>query len=483
MTSLRARSTSSAACTEARRGAGERHAPSCDVHPPDRVLDRKALEDGHGVRDAVARVEHDARRPSGGVAARSRSHSSALRRIAQGGGKARRDDAQGEDGLHRHVHGGHVERLEEDLRGLLAVRVGVERRLGEEDRVLQGREGRERGARQWEGKEGNERDDAPLQTTCATPRCTRGTISAPCRPSRSRFRAPSGSCRRESRCKCASAVGPSPCTSHSTRAVVEWVSEHAGERPREERDVLDAQQTPELLRLPADECVALDRARHDPSVLWPTCTSYHESAAVASRQEEQGRGREGGRTDVRREVGRRVVRACEAGLEGAGPLVDDDGLVERVHDRVCERGSGREEVSAVDRGGEGPRRGAGARSGVPRCPKDPRDLAALASARPAQCSISPRPLFAHSRAGWGKVGERRTCWCTSCSERLQTILKGGTRPWYAPCEVAACWRALTRRGEDATRAMKLLRALARVAGAAVGSVWCSKAVCEQQQAR
>lgn len=352
MTSLCARSTSSAACTEARRRAGERDAPSCDVHPPDRVLDRKALEDGHGVRDAVARVEHDARRPSRGVAARSWSHSSALRRVAQGGGKARRVDAQGEDGLHRHVHGGHVERLEEDLRGLLAVRVGVERRLGEEDRVLQGREGRERGARQWEGKEGNERDDAPLQTTCATPRCRRGTISAPCRPSRSRFRAPSGSCRRESGCKCASAVGPSPCTSHSTRAVVEWVSEQAGERPREERDVLDAQQTPELLRLPADERVALDRARHDPRMLWPTCTSYAESAAVASKQAEQGRGREGGRTDVRREVGRRVVRACEAGLEGTGPLVDDDGLVERVHDRVCERGSGREEVSAVDRGGE-----------------------------------------------------------------------------------------------------------------------------------
>eukprot|EP00962_Isochrysis_galbana_P018636 scaffold5373_cov103-Isochrysis_galbana.AAC.7 len=73
-----------------------------------------ALVDGHSVRDAVARVHHDTR------------------------GAARR--VQGEDGLDGDVHGRHVEGLEHDLRHLLTVGLGVERRLGEEDRVLLGRD-------------------------------------------------------------------------------------------------------------------------------------------------------------------------------------------------------------------------------------------------------------------------------------------------------------------------------------------------------
>lgn len=41
-----------------------------------------------------------------------------------------------------------------------------------------------------------------------------------------------------------------------------------------------------------------------------------------------------------------MVRACEAGFEGSGPLVNDDGLIERVH---CVRL--RDEVGEVSAGG------------------------------------------------------------------------------------------------------------------------------------
>ena len=63
--------------------------------------------------DAVARVEDDAGGAAGGV--------------------------EGQHGLDGDVHGGHVERLEHDLGHLLAVGLWVERRLGEEHRVLLGR--------------------------------------------------------------------------------------------------------------------------------------------------------------------------------------------------------------------------------------------------------------------------------------------------------------------------------------------------------
>ena len=75
---------------------------------------RVALVDGHGVRDAVAGVHHDA------------------------GGAARR--VQREHGLDGDVHGRDVEGLEHDLGHLLAVGLRVERGLGEQDRVLLGRD-------------------------------------------------------------------------------------------------------------------------------------------------------------------------------------------------------------------------------------------------------------------------------------------------------------------------------------------------------
>eukprot|EP00411_Alexandrium_monilatum_P109640 CAMPEP_0175688620 /NCGR_PEP_ID=MMETSP0097-20121207/28971_1 /TAXON_ID=311494 /ORGANISM="Alexandrium monilatum, Strain CCMP3105" /LENGTH=180 /DNA_ID=CAMNT_0016995635 /DNA_START=693 /DNA_END=1232 /DNA_ORIENTATION=+ len=64
------------------------------------------------MRHAVARVQHNPRGPAGGV--------------------------QREHGLRRNEERGHTKGLEEDLRGLLAVPAGVERRLGEQHRVLFG---------------------------------------------------------------------------------------------------------------------------------------------------------------------------------------------------------------------------------------------------------------------------------------------------------------------------------------------------------
>ena len=61
----------------------------------------------------VARVEHNAGRTAGRV--------------------------EREDGLDGDVHGRRVERLEHDLRHLLAIGLRVERRLRKEDRVLLGR--------------------------------------------------------------------------------------------------------------------------------------------------------------------------------------------------------------------------------------------------------------------------------------------------------------------------------------------------------
>ena len=74
------------------------------------MRERVTLVDGDGVGDTVARVEDDTGGTSGSV--------------------------QREDGLDGDVEGGRVEGLEHDLGHLLAVDLGVERRLGEEDRVL-----------------------------------------------------------------------------------------------------------------------------------------------------------------------------------------------------------------------------------------------------------------------------------------------------------------------------------------------------------
>jgi len=83
------------------------------VGAADGVRQRVALVDGHGVRDAVARVQHDA----GGAAGR----------------------VQREDGLDGDVGGRRVEGLEHDLGHLFAVGLGVQRRFGQQDGVVLGR--------------------------------------------------------------------------------------------------------------------------------------------------------------------------------------------------------------------------------------------------------------------------------------------------------------------------------------------------------
>ena len=83
-----------------------------EVKAVDGVGQGVALVDGHGVRDAVTAVEHDTGGATGGV--------------------------QREDRLDGDVHGGDVEGLEHDLGHLLAVRLGVEGRLGEQHGVLLG---------------------------------------------------------------------------------------------------------------------------------------------------------------------------------------------------------------------------------------------------------------------------------------------------------------------------------------------------------
>ena len=81
-----------------------------DVVAHHRVRQREALEDGHRVSHAVARVEHHAGRASGRV--------------------------QTEHGLHGDVQSGRVERLEEDLGHFLAIATRIQRRLGQQHRML-----------------------------------------------------------------------------------------------------------------------------------------------------------------------------------------------------------------------------------------------------------------------------------------------------------------------------------------------------------
>ena len=78
------------------------------------MRERETLVDGDRVRDTVAGVEHDTRGATGRV---KREH-----------------------GLDGDVECRRVERLKHDLRHLLPVRLRVERRLGEEDGVLLGRD-------------------------------------------------------------------------------------------------------------------------------------------------------------------------------------------------------------------------------------------------------------------------------------------------------------------------------------------------------
>ena len=86
----------------------------CDGNVLDRAPDHVPLRTGDDVRDTVAGVEHDTRGATGRV--------------------------KREYGLDGDVECRRVERLKHDLRHLLAVRLRVERRLREEDRVLFGRD-------------------------------------------------------------------------------------------------------------------------------------------------------------------------------------------------------------------------------------------------------------------------------------------------------------------------------------------------------
>lgn len=72
----------------------------------------EAFIDGDSVRNTVTRVQHDASRATRGV--------------------------EGEDGLDGNIESGDVERLEHDLRHLLSVHLGAQRRLSEQHRVLLG---------------------------------------------------------------------------------------------------------------------------------------------------------------------------------------------------------------------------------------------------------------------------------------------------------------------------------------------------------
>jgi hypothetical protein len=76
------------------------------------VRQRETLIDGHNVGDTIARVKHDTRSAARSV---KRKHS-----------------------LDGDIKSGGIECLEDDLRHLFSVRLGVDGRLGEEDRVLFG---------------------------------------------------------------------------------------------------------------------------------------------------------------------------------------------------------------------------------------------------------------------------------------------------------------------------------------------------------
>ena len=85
---------------------------TCQVQTENGVGQGVSLVDGHGVGDAIARVEHDSGGTAGGV--------------------------QREHGLDGDVHGGGVEGLEHDLSHLLPVGLRVEGGLGQKHWVLLG---------------------------------------------------------------------------------------------------------------------------------------------------------------------------------------------------------------------------------------------------------------------------------------------------------------------------------------------------------
>lgn len=104
---------------------------------------------------------------------------------------SRRSDVQRKDGLDGGVERGDVEGLEEDLRSLFPVGVWVQRCFGKQYWVLQMR--RKVRIPPPRARRRAKVSGPPLRACAALP-SRRGTISAPCRPSRSRSRVILGSC-------------------------------------------------------------------------------------------------------------------------------------------------------------------------------------------------------------------------------------------------------------------------------------------------
>merc|ERR1719419_2203439 len=89
-----------------------RDVPSRQIQPLHGVRQTVPFVNGHSVSHSVARIQHDPRGPPRSV--------------------------QREHRLDRHVESRRIERLEHDLRHFLAVRLGIQRRLGQQNRVLLG---------------------------------------------------------------------------------------------------------------------------------------------------------------------------------------------------------------------------------------------------------------------------------------------------------------------------------------------------------
>ena len=110
---------------------------------------REALIDGHHVADAISRVQHDAccatrREPTTQHMPSVNEADSDVGRLASLSVSLSVWNVQAQHGLHRQEQGRRVEGLEEDLGGLLAVAARVQRRLGQQHRMLLGSHGERR---------------------------------------------------------------------------------------------------------------------------------------------------------------------------------------------------------------------------------------------------------------------------------------------------------------------------------------------------
>ena len=124
--------------------------PSSEIDALNGMRHREALIDGHHVADAISRVQHDAccatrREPT---TQHNTTHAKCQRsdvgRLASLSLSVSVWNVQAQHGLHRQEQGRRVEGLEEDLGGLLAVAARVQRRLGQQHRMLLGSHGERR---------------------------------------------------------------------------------------------------------------------------------------------------------------------------------------------------------------------------------------------------------------------------------------------------------------------------------------------------